>query len=146
MRRGISLLLFVLFVASPGETQDSARRDIEGRLLALERVGKLQASELKDLKMLTEILDGNFVSVDQDGLLMNKTQVLAYVQNATSLRYVTSEMTVRLHGSTAIVTGLYQLTEVIAGKTVIRRGRLVDTWIEKEGKWVTIASLSTPLT
>ena len=145
MRRGLLLTMLLSIFASHGAAQDNDRRDIEGKLLALERVGKLQATQLKDLKMLNEVLDETFVLVDQDGALLNKAQVLAYVQKATSLRYLTSEMTVRLHGSTAIVTGTYRLDGILAGRRFEQHGRFVDTWIEKEGKWVAIASLSTPL-
>ena len=146
MWRALLLTMLLAVLVAPGAGQDRDHRDIEGKLLALERVGKLQASELKDLKMLNEILHENFVFVDQDGALMNKAQLLAYVQMATSLRYLTSDMTVRLHGPTAIVTGTYRLNGVVAGKRIERRGRFVDTWLAKEGKWVVIASLSTPLT
>lgn len=146
MWRGLLLTVLLAVLASPGAGQGSDRRDVEGKLLALERVGKLQATQLKDLKMLNEILDENYVVVDQDGLLMNKAQVLAYVQKATSMQYLTSEMTVRLHGNTAVVTGVYRVNGVVAGRRIEQSIRFVDTWVEKEGKWVTIASLSTPLT
>jgi hypothetical protein len=55
-------------------------------------------------------------------------------------------MTVRLHGDTAIVTGIYRLNGILDGKGIDQRARFVDTWLEKNGKWVAIASLSTPLT
>jgi hypothetical protein len=146
MWRGFLLTMLFAVLASPCTGQGGDHRDIEGKLLALERVGKLQATQLKDLKMLNEILDESFVVVDQDGVLMNKAQVLAYVQKAISLRYLTSDMTVRLHGDTAIVTGTYRLNGILAGKRIDQRGRFVDTWLEKNGRWVAIASLSTPLT
>jgi len=145
MRCGILLTTLLGLLVSHGAAQNSERRDIEGKLLALERVGKLQAIQLKDLKMLDEVLDENFVLVDQDGLQLNKAQVLAYVQKATSLRYLASEMTARLHGNTAIVTGVYRLDGVLAGRRFEQHGRFVDTWIERKGKWLAIASLSTPL-
>lgn len=99
---------------------------------------------MKDLKMLDEILDDNFVALDHNGALMNKSQLLAYIQGATSLRIVPGEMNVRLHGRCAIVTGVYQVEGRISGKTFVQRGRFIGTWIEKGGKWVEIASLSTP--
>ena len=116
----MTLLLGIL--ASHVVAQDGDPRDIEGKLLALERLGKLHATQLNDLKMLNEVLGENFVVVDQDGALMNKAQVLAYVQNATSLQYLTSEMTVRLHGNTAIVTGTYRLNGILAGGRIEQRG------------------------
>jgi len=146
MRRGLLLTMLLAVLASGGAGQGSDHRDIEGKLLALEKVGKLQAIQLKDLKMLNEVLDENFVLVDQDGLLLNKAQILAYVQKATSMQYFASEMTVRLHGSTAIVTGVYQLNGILASRRIDQRGRFIDTWLEKEGKWLAIASVSTPLT
>lgn len=145
MRCRILLLMLACLIASPGEAQSNDLRDAEGKLLALERVGNLQAIELKDLKMLNEIIDENFVSVEPDGRLMDKPRFLAFVQNATSLRYQTREMSVRIHGPTAIVTGVYQLNGFLGGKAFIRRGRFVDTWLDKDGKWLVIASLSTPL-
>jgi len=146
MRRGFLLTMLLAVLASPGAGQQSDRRDIESKLLALEKVGKLQAIQLKDLKMLNEVLHENYVLVDQDGSLLNKAQVLAYVGKATSMQYFVSEMTVRLHGNTAFVTGVYRLNGVVAGRRIEQRVRFIDTWVEKEGKWVTIASLSTPLT
>jgi hypothetical protein len=146
MWRGLLVTMLCAVLASAGAGQDSDRRDIEGKLLALEKVGKLQAIHLKDLKMLNDVLDENFVLVDQDGLLLNKAQILAYVQKAASMQYLASEMTVRLHGNTAIVTGVYRLDGILAGRRIEQHGRFIDTWIEKEGKWVAIASVSTPLT
>jgi hypothetical protein len=146
MRRGLLLTMLLAALASPGAGQDSDRRDIESKLVALEKVGKLQAIQLKDLKMLSEVLDENFILVDQDGLLLSKAQILAYVQRATSMQYFVSEMTVRLHGSTVIVTGVYRLNGMLAGRRIEQHGRFIDPWIEREGKWLAIASVSTPLT
>lgn len=146
MRRGIPLVALVLIIACgvTAQTGDDAR-ETGGMLLALERVGKLQASQLKDLKTLDQILDEDFVYVDEHGALFNKHQILAYVGNATSLRYQTSEMRVTMHGRTAIVTGIYRLNGIVSGKVFVSNNRFVDTWMERDAKWVLIASLSTPL-
>jgi len=79
--RGLLLTMLLVVLVSPGTGQDSERRDIEGKLLALERAGKLKATQLKDLKMLNEVLDENFVLVDQDAAVMNKAQVLRLCTN-----------------------------------------------------------------
>jgi uncharacterized protein DUF4440 len=148
MWRGLLLTVLFAVLASPCAEQGSDHRDIEGKLLALERVGQLQATQLKDLKMLNEILDENFVVLDQDGVLMNKAQVLAYVQKATCMQYLASEMSVRLHGSTAVVTAVDRVNGVVGGRRSEQSIRFIDAWVEKEGegKWVAIDSLSTPLT
>lgn len=138
------VLPMLLCVAAAGNAQSGELRDSEATLLALERVGRLQAAELKDLKMLNAILDDNFISVDADGRLMNKSQLLTFVNNATSIRYRSSEMSVRMHRATAIVTGMYQLNGIVAGKPFTRRVRFVDTWLDQNGTWRVIASLTTP--
>ena len=144
MGRGVLLLTLAWLVLPQVIAQNGDPVDVEGKILALERIGKVQASQMKDLKMLDEILDDNFLSVDHHGALMNKSQVLAYIQSATSLRIVPGEMNVRLHGRCAIVTGIYLVEGVIGGKAFVQRGRFIDTWLEKGGRWVEIASLSTP--
>jgi hypothetical protein len=124
MRRGLLLTMFLGILASHAVAQVGDSRDIEVKQLALERLGKLPAIQLKDLKIRNEVLDENFVVVDQDGALTNKAQVLAYVQMATSLQYLTNEMTVRLHGNTAVVTGTYRLNGILAGRRIEQRGRI----------------------
>ena len=139
----VLIILWSIAQYSSGQTSD--QRDFEGKLLALERVGKFQATELKDVKMMNEILDDNFVSVDADGRLMDKSQLLNFVRNATSLRYRASGLTIRSHGKTAIVTGVSVLTGLVGGEPFNHRARFVGTWVPKDGRWRMIASISTPL-
>jgi len=110
----------------------------------LERIAKLQAYESKDLKTLDGIFDEGFVHVDSDGRLLNKPEMLEYVQAADSLQYIVEAMVVKLHGNTAVVTGLYRMKGVERGKPFARKGRFVDTWLFKNGRWVAIAALLTP--
>jgi len=118
--------------------------DAESRLMALERIAKLQAYEAKDLKTLDAILDDSFVQVDPEGRLLAKAEVLEYVREVGSLQYIVEAMIVKLHGNTAVVTGLYRMKGVERGKPFARKGRFVDTWLFKNGRWVAIAGLSTP--
>jgi len=142
MGRSIITALLILTFVPLAESQ--AERDEASKLIAFERIGKMHAAELKDLKALSAVLHENFVAVDQDGKLFNKTGLLQFVQAASALRYRSDDMTVRMHGSTAIITGSYQLEWLIAGKAFVRHGRFIDTWLMEGGKWVAIASVSTP--
>ncbi len=101
--------------------------------------------ESKDLKALDAILDEAFVYVDADGRLLTKVEVLADVKAAHGLQVSSASMAVHLHGDTAVVTGIYKITGVERGKPFVRRERFVDTWWYKNGLWVSIASLTTPL-
>ena len=119
--------------------------DAESKIIALERVAKLQACESKDLKTLDTMLDDSFAYVDAEGRLQNKAEVLALIQTATPMKFGVDDMVVRLHGDTAIVTGLYVTKKLQLGDPFVRQGRFVDTWLYKNGHWVAIASLLTPM-
>lgn len=126
--------------------QQDANDDDKSRIIALERVAKLQACESKDLKTLDAVLDKDLLYVDPDGKLETKADILAFVQAADSLRYLTDAMIVQRHNDTAIVTGLYQIKGVMRGAPFLATGRFVDTWLLKNGRWVIIASLLTSST
>jgi len=119
-------------------TQDSSA---EQELLALERVAKLQACESKDLDTLDGILDDGFLYVDPSGKHYTKREFFTFVKSADSFQYVTEAMAVRLHGNTAIVTGVYQIRIVLHGQPSLERGRFVDTWLFENGKWKGVASI-----
>src|SRR3954469_18868705 len=143
MTHVVSVLVLVC-LSVPVLGQQTYDREVESRLIALERLAKLQACAAKDLKTLDQLLDDAFVYVDQEGQLQKKADLLLYVQNADSLRFLTRDMIVRVHGDTAIVTGLFQLKAIVHGKPFVVNGRFVDTWLNKSNHWVVIASLTTP--
>ena len=124
--------------------QGSYESDAASKLIALERVEKLQAWPSKDMKTLDAMCDEAFVYVDPEGRLMTKPEVLAYIHSVDSLQLVAEAMSVTLHGNTAIVTGLYRMKGVERGRPFPRRGRFVDTWLHKNSGWVAIASVLTP--
>jgi hypothetical protein len=135
------LLIVVASVACGAQQMDDP--DAKSKIMALEQLSKLQAYQASDTKTLDALLDDKFVSVDPDGTLQNKAELLTFVRRADSLRYLTSEMIVRLHNrNTAIVTGLFQMKGVLRGKSLHQSGRFIDTWLFKDGRWVAIASLS----
>ncbi len=52
---------------------------------------------------------------------------------------------VKVHGDTAIATGVFRATGMEGGKHYTRRERFVDTWVLKNGKWVCVATNATPI-
>jgi hypothetical protein len=54
-------------------------------------------------------------------------------------------MSVRVHGTIAIATGVFRAKGVEGGKHYVRRERFVDTWLLKDGTWVCIATNATPI-
>ena len=135
------LMCLGMAASSAQEIQDP---HAESTIMALERIAKLQAYENRDLKTLDAIFDEAFVHVDQEGRLLTKAELMASIQAADSVQYAVEAMVVKMHGDTAIVTGLYQMKGVEHGRAFVRKGRFVDTWLYKKGRWVEIAGLSTP--
>ncbi|HET6175761.1 MAG TPA: nuclear transport factor 2 family protein [Candidatus Sulfotelmatobacter sp.] len=144
MKSLVLLVLLNCLGAIGSIAQSSYARDAESKIVALEHIARMQACEAKDLRTLDTILDEGFVLIDEEGKVMNKAQVLAYVQTATSLQYLTDEMVVKVDGDTAIVTGLYQAKSLMREKAIVRRGRFVDTWRYNDGRWVAVASVAAP--
>jgi ketosteroid isomerase-like protein len=145
MRVLTSVALLACIGAPIAYAQQVDDPDAESKIIAMERIAKLQACDNKDPKTLRTILDDAFVAVNQEGRVLTKTELLMCVQAIKSFQFTMDQMVVKLHGDTAIVTGLYRMRGVERGKPFLRRGRFVDTWLHKRGRWVAIASLSTPM-
>jgi ketosteroid isomerase-like protein len=144
MKKLVLIAVIACLGLRPNYAQSSYARDTESKLMALERVIRLQALPSKDLNTLNTFLADEFVLVTVDGTTKSKQELWAYLQSVDSLRYSMQEMIVREHGATAIVTGLFQMWGMQRGKPFVRRGRFVDTWLNREGRWVLLASVSTP--
>ena len=55
-------------------------------------------------------------------------------------------MNARVYGDAAVVTGVYRVRGTDNGKPYLRRGRFTDTWINRYGNWVCVASQFTLIT
>ena len=118
--------------------------DAESKVLALERLWG-EAAQFRDIKALESIFDKSLVYVHIDDRLMTKAEVLADTQAASSVEIVVQSSIAHAHGNTVIVTGVLRLKGVERGKPYLRYGRFVDTWLYKEGHWVCVASMTTPM-
>jgi hypothetical protein len=88
------------------------------------------------------------VLVEDDGSLKTKSEFLASVKssNANQEQVAPESLTVRVFGNTAIAIGVIATKETRGGKSVVRRERFIDTWINRNGSWICIATDATPMT
>jgi ketosteroid isomerase-like protein len=142
MRRLLAFALLVCAGTSAGFAQEDSEADAKSKIMAMEHVWAL-AYLAKDPKALARILDDAFVCVNADGKLLSKADILADVKAENTLQLLTESMVVHLHGDTAIVTGTFRTTGVERGKPFARRERFVDTWLFRNGQWISISSLVT---
>lgn len=133
----VLICLIPAFVAAQDDSEARAK------VLALEKAWN-QAYKLGDTKALGSILDDNIVLVEDDGSLKTKAQFLATVKAATSNeeQVLPESLSVHVFGKTAIAVGVIG----VKAKSGIRRERFIDTWINKNGSWVCIATDATPIT
>jgi ketosteroid isomerase-like protein len=140
-----ALLLAALLVCagtSASYAQQDSDSDAESKIVAMEHVWA-QAYIGKDPKALARILDDAFICVASDGRQLTKTQLMADVKTSTAQQILTESMVVHLHGDTAIVSGTFRTKGMEHGKQFARRERFVDTWLYKNGQWVSLTSMVT---
>ena len=144
MKTPLLVVLLACSMMPASSAQVASDTDVRSKIVALENLWN-QAAEAKDMDALDRILDNAFIYVAPDGRLMTKRQVLGDVKAAQGIRVLSESMIVHLHGDTAIVTGVYKIRGMDHGKPFVRTDRFVDTWRFKNGSWVSIASLATPI-
>ena len=140
----ILILAVVCLAGCLGEGQSSSQSDEGARVLALDNSWN-RALETKDTKALDMLLADTFISIDIDGSIETKGQFLTGLKapgyQAPS-QAVTEESRVDVYGSSAVVVGVFRTQSVSKGKTVKRRERFVDTWVNINRTWRCVASVA----
>jgi ketosteroid isomerase-like protein len=144
MKRWILVAVVACLVLPRSAGQTTNEREVESKLLALERLVRVQAFSAKDVATVDAFLADECAFVTLEGRSENKAEFLRDLQSVDMVRYVVQQMIVRVHGDTAVVTGLLQMSGVQHGKSFVRQGRFLDTWVTRNGHWLMLASLSTP--
>ena len=151
--KSIASAIATLFIATlicgsalPMFAQDD-EATARAQVLGLEKAWN-QAYKAGDIKALSAILDNSLVLVEDDGSLKTKSEFLASVKAASvnEEQVAPESLTVRVFGTTAIAIGVIAVKETHGGKTVIHRERFIDTWINRNGSWICIATDATPMT
>lgn len=101
-----------------------------------------KASKAGDADALAPMLADDFLSLDSDGTMYGKSDVMARTKKATWVTNELSDMKVAVHGDSAVVTGSWTGNGTDgAGKAIDTKERWVDTWVKTaSGKWQCVAS------
>jgi ketosteroid isomerase-like protein len=94
------------------------------------------------IDILSSLLADDFVITVEDGSVYSKAGYISHTAD-NSVHVEVSEMTdlkVRMHGDTAIVTGAYHEKGSAHGKSYEYHDRLTDVWMKTGNKWQVIAS------
>lgn len=102
----------------------------------------------RQIDILSSLLAENFVITVEDGNTYSKSGYISHSADASVKVDVAeiSDLKVRMHGDTAVVTGAYHEKGKSNGKPYEYHDRLTDVWMKVGNKWQVIAShYSVPL-
>jgi ketosteroid isomerase-like protein len=126
--------------------QHHADSEIQTKIIAMEKAWN-QAYKLGDRRALDTLLDDDIVLINDDGSVQSKSEFLNSItpSNSQEQQVAPESISVRVFGDTATATGVFRAKGAEHGKHYERRERFVETWINKGGRWVCIASNATPV-
>jgi ketosteroid isomerase-like protein len=131
----LSLTWAATFSAAPQQSEPASK------MIALETKWN-EAYKQGDVATMNSLLADDFIITVEDGTTFSKAGYIAHCGDPDN-RVLISEMSdvkVRTHGNTAIVTGAYHEKGTSKGKPYEYHDRLTDVWILIEGRWQVIAS------
>jgi ketosteroid isomerase-like protein len=146
--KGVSQLFVLaglMTVVTPTFAQtQSAQQSDSARVLALETLWN-QAEVAKDASALDHLLADDFIYVDIDGSLEDKTQFLDHIKHPAEHIEIIGNDSLKAHvyHDAVIVSGTYHEKGKLNGKSYIHRGRFTDTWVKQGSSWMCVASQST---
>ncbi len=124
--------------------QTSSQSDEGAHVLALDNSWN-RALETDDTKALDLLLADSFVSIDIDGSIQTKREFLASLKvpgYQSPSQSVTEQSKVDVYGDSAVVSGVFRTRSMEKGKTVTRRERYMDAWVNIDHTWKCVASVA----
>ena len=146
MLRTSFVLLLCFLAGSSAWAQNSSAHGNESLLMALENAWN-QAQLHHDSKALDDLVADTFISTDNDGNFQTKAEFLADNRDPAYAPTVMANSAVKifLYDNAAVVAGTYHAKGVYKGKPFDHYGRFTDTWVYTGGKWLCVASHTSPL-
>jgi ketosteroid isomerase-like protein len=137
----LAALALALSVSAAAQTSQS---DEGAHVLALDNSWN-RALETNDTKALDLLLADNFISIDVDGSMQTKREFLASLKVAgyqAPAQSITEQSKVDVYGDSAVVYGVFRTQSGHKGKSVTRRERFLDTWVNVNHTWKCVASVA----
>lgn len=141
MKIRIWLLVVATLALWPCHIAIAANSTSASAVLALEKKWN-DAYKQGDVETMNALLSDDYIITVEDGNTFSKPGYIARNGNSTVHVHVSkmSNLTVRVHGNTAVVTGGYYERGTEKGKPYEYRDRLTDVWMNINGRWQLIVS------
>lgn len=123
------------------QNDQNDRGTVSSKILALENQWNT-AYKRSDITVMDSLLADDFIITVENGSTFSKSGYIAHSGDST-VRVTVSDMSdlrVRVHGNTAVVTGAYHEKGTDKGRAYEYRDRFTDVWMNIKGKWQVIAS------
>jgi ketosteroid isomerase-like protein len=132
-------LILALFLASAGLTAQEKSDAAAVRGLETKWT---ESYKQRNIDILSSLLADEFVITIEDGSVYSKAGYISHSADASVHVEVAelSDLKVRVHGDTAIVTGAYHERGESSGKRYEYHDRLTDVWMKVGAKWQVVAS------
>ena len=135
-----SIVILCLFTACaiPSSAQE---RDTANSIRKLEEKWT-ESYKKRQIDILSSLLAEDFVITVEDGNTYSKSGYITHSADPSVQVDVAeiSDLKVRMHGDTAVVTGAYHERGKSNGKPYEYHDRLTDVWMKVGGKWQVISS------
>ena len=92
----------------------------------------------RDIKALDRFEADDWSCTDAEGKVTSKAQEHADVGSGTyqATEFKLSDLKVRTHGDTAVITGRQTEVATMAGKDASAVFQITDTWFRRDGRWL----------
>jgi ketosteroid isomerase-like protein len=134
------ILCLLASVVIPAAAQEKDKSDAE--YIRSMELKWTESYKQRQVAMLSSLLADDFVITIEDGNTYSKTGYISHsAEPGTRVEVAEmSDLKVRMHGNTAIVTGAYHERGESNGKRYEYHDRLTDVWMKVGGKWQVVAS------
>lgn len=140
MHKSLVLALLACFVAIAGVA--CAQEESEAAKIRALELQLTDSYKQRQIEQLASLLDEDFVITFEDGSTLSKTGYVSFMASPSD-HIETAEMNdmkIRVHRTTAVVTGTYHEKGDTKGQAYDYHDRFTDIWIKKNGKWKLAAS------
>jgi ketosteroid isomerase-like protein len=143
MKIRISLPVIALLAVWASEFVVAQAKPNTGSAIILGLEAKWNAAyDRGDIATMNTLLADDFIITVEDGSTFSKSGYIAHYGDSTVHVEISdmSDLKVRMHGKTAVVTGAYHEKGTSKGKPYEYRDRFTDVWMNMNGPWQVIAS------
>ena len=133
--------LIICLLAASTLTLPAQEKSDAATVRALE-IKWTESYKQRSIDILSSLLAEDFTITIEDGSVYSKAGYISHSADPSTHVKVAelSELKVRMHGDTAIVTGAYHEKGDSNGKAYEYHDRLTDVWMKVGGKWQVVAS------